>query len=214
MECDFIHIGEGTMSRIRNIVMLCVWMVGVTLVYAGEIVVPLADRGMVSDQGTCNFHYKSALAGRDHGIYRNFFVFDLKQLSSQQVVTAATVIMEHPAWGYSSPDGHETFVLHAVNLDIENISSNLLYGALASGPEIGRGTVSNTIAATTLSIPVNAAGIEFLTQCRGGTATFGGEVVSLTDESDVTECLFRFVNPKTLGPGDNRIVLQFLDSAP
>ena len=201
------------MSKIHKIITMfsCAW--GATLLYASELAVPLVNRGMISDQGDGNLHYKSATAGRDHRLYRNFFVFDLKQLSTQQVVTAATIILEHPAWSYSSPDDYETFVLHAVTVDIEDTNSNMLYSALASGPEIGRGTISNTIAGTTLSIPVNAAGIDFINQARGGTATCGGEVVSVTEGSDVTECLFRFVNPKTLGPGENRIMLQFFDSA-
>jgi len=156
------------------------------------------DQGWFDDtgsRGNASGNYATGVCGivylcanpRDI-VYRNFFVFNLGQVTPQ--ITSASLLLWNPdrfdvnGPGYFSTHDSETFLVHEVHsapseLAVLNSHRVDIFQDLADGPLYGERVVSWADNGTWVSVALNGAAILALNQAAGGTIAIGGSLAGV-----------------------------------
>lgn len=146
---------------------------------------------------------------------RNYFVFDLTGVTSP--IIEATLFLFNPVGGYESTDPTETFVLagtaasptdlamlgvptmpsEIMPADIALAASlySMLTDSLLSMPALGTASLSAASDGTTVPIPLDMPGIEYLNALAGGLVVLGGEISTIDMPGPVPQQPFGFTGP-------------------
>ena len=114
--------------------------------------------------------------------FHNFFAFNaLTGLDGP--ITSATLNILEPVAGYTSNQPSETFTLTAFPGDISTLTTDGVhpgeFALLANGPVVGQATVTSADDGRTVSISLNASGVNYLNSTIGSQFAFGGFLSSV-----------------------------------
>lgn len=145
------------------------------------------------------------------GEIRNYFSFDLGDLSGSVLDAALYLDTRGNSVDYISPDATETYALFDV------ADGSLLGGGMApagfadlgSGVSYGSAMVTNAVIGTTLEIELNSAALAAIHTAAGGTFSIGGAITTLAG-SVAQESLFGSTNGSAYR---TRLVLTVADQA-
>jgi hypothetical protein len=173
-------------------------MSSVTAAGAATIEIDALDTGAYRSSGFHNSTIENYITGLFTGEeYRSFFVFDLTSVSD--TITSATLNLYNPGaepccLGYVSPDPTETFTLKDVSTPLGALVATGtdvgIFNDLGTGTTFGEYTASAADNGTTISVALNAAGIDALNAAAGGSIAFGGVLTTLGGAA--SEYLFGF----------------------
>jgi Bacterial pre-peptidase C-terminal domain len=176
-----------------------------------------SDSGYIAGDGSHtqgNNSYATGLAtGTEYRNYGSFAIAsDLPNILSAELRMLNPSNSSFPGFEYVSPDPTETYTLFDVSatpseLDTTRLPGDAigigLFADLGTGSSFGLRTVSSADNGTTISIPLNAAGLAALNAGRGQTISIGGAVTTLQGTSD--QFFFTFATGAT---GTIQLVLQ------
>ncbi|MGJ8695907.1 MAG: PEP-CTERM sorting domain-containing protein [Verrucomicrobiaceae bacterium] len=150
-----------------------------------------SQRGWVDDAGLSDANNGNYIAGSIGGTeYRNYFTFDLSGLVG--TVQSATLTLDLPQNGFSSPTGSEAFGLSGASAISGNISNGAsVFDDLGDGPLYGVSLIDSSSQGGTVSITLNS---DFLAAANSGasTLTIGGSLLSLGNDPNISEYAFAF----------------------
>ena len=189
-------------GRIRPILLvLVVLFVVLSPARASAAVIDALDSGWWDSGGYHDSAVKNYYVGGGFGLNdRNFLVFDLSELSG--VITSATLRLENPVNGYSSPDPTESYTLFDVSTPIAVLRASgsgpgniPIFNDLGSGSMLGSTTVSRGgSSAVVVQVSFTAAGLAYLQNAVGGQVAIGGALTSSDTNPDNIESLFGFTS--------------------
>ena len=122
---------------------------------------------------------------------RQYLIFDRSSVSG--TITAATLVLEDPQTGYSSPDPQETWQIFDVSVPLAGLSGGT--GGLTAYQDLGTGTILGSLVVSpanthqVISMSLNADGLAYL-NAQSTTFGIGGALVTLARNTSVTERLF------------------------
>lgn len=158
----------------------------VTAVGAATIQIDATDTGAYQSSGFHNGSNENYITGIFTSENRSFFVFDLAGVSG--TITSATLNLFNPGagpccLGYVSPDPTETFALMDVSTPVSTLVATgtnvAIFDDLGTGTTFGQYIASAADNGTTISIVLNAAGIDALNAAAGDQIAFGGVLTTL-----------------------------------
>ncbi|MBX9580456.1 MAG: S8 family serine peptidase, partial [Gemmataceae bacterium] len=150
------------------------------------------DSGWYRDDGFHDTTNQNYYAGLEFGTeYRNWFTFDLSGVTN--TITAATLQLS--TVGYVGSDPSETYTLFAVATPIADLVGGTgglgAFDDLADGTPLGTITLTAFDAFTVATITLNADGVAYLNDHRGGQVALGGAITSIDGDAEV-QSLFAF----------------------
>jgi hypothetical protein len=123
----------------------------------------------------------------DGAEYRDFFSFDLRLVSEQLTVVAATLRVNA---GFSNAgDDSETLALFDVSTDAASLNTNdatnaAIFADLGTGRSYGTFEVSRGLGNAVVSFPLNSAAVADLNASRAGFFSIGGALASLSGRGE------------------------------
>ena len=125
--------------------------------------------------------------------FRDYFVFDLSEFSKN--IVSATLCLEMPSNGYSSPDPSETYQLNDFVGDITALSNGVggvpAFDDLGTGEVYGSRSISAADNGTLVMIDLNEAAVADMNAALGGLFALGGNLTTLNATSE-REFVFGF----------------------
>ena len=225
------------MSRFRLLALLAVAVVGNSFaVPASAGFVSTTDRGRYNARGLHTASNENYLAGRQSVDSRNFFTFDLSNVSTTDLITSAMFnVFNSPVvlanlGGYNSVDPSETFELFDVTTPIGTLTANHPAGpgntpnaeGVGIFNDLGTlgGGMSGSLGAQTVSImdngqfvqvALNPLGLTLLNAARGGQFALGGALTSLNGNG--TQTAFNFSSSSNTADPRGNTFLTFETAA-
>jgi len=125
--------------------------------------------------------------------FHNFFAFNaLTGLDGP--ITSATLNIVEPLGGFTSNQPSETLTLTAFPGDIPTLTTDGIhlgeFALLANGPVVGQATVTSADDGKTISISLNASGVNYLNSTVGSEFAFGGFLSSVPLSSTDSRYIF------------------------
>lgn len=167
---------------------------------AATITLTPTSFGFYTDTGTASAgNHAIGWYGGANQELRQYLVFDRSSVSG--TITAATLVLEDPQTGYSSPDPQETWQLFDVSVPLAGLSGGT--GGLAAYQDLGSGTVLGSLVVSpanthqVISMSLNADGLAYL-NAQSSTFALGGALVPLARNTGVSERLFNNGNAVNL----------------
>jgi len=156
--------------------------------------------GFYTDTGTASpGNHAIGWYGGPDGEIRQYLIFDRTLVSG--TITGATLRLEDPQSGYSSPDPQETWALFDVNVALAGLSGGTgglaAYNDLGGGVTLGSLIVSPANTHTVISMSLDANGLAYLNG-QSGVFAIGGALTTLARTNSVSERLFNNGNGPSL----------------
>ncbi len=160
-----------------------------TLTLNNSVILTATARGWYRSDGSDNGasadnNYIAGVCGSsdeclgDDADYRNWFLFDLEGIQSQ--ITSATLSLYVPSPdGYISPNPSLTYTTYDVETSPSTVAGSgglPVYNDLGSGIVFGSVIATNASEGTSLLVDLNAAGLAWINEFRGGDWVIGGAV--------------------------------------
>ncbi len=148
--------------------------------------------------GTAGNHAIGWYGGANQEL-RQYLLFDRSSISG--TITAATLVLEDPPTGYSSPDPQETWQIFDVSVPLAGLSGGT--GGLTAYQDLGTGTILGSLIVSpanthqVISMSLNADGLAYL-NTQSTTFGIGGALVTLARNTGVSERLFNNGNAVNL----------------
>jgi hypothetical protein len=147
-----------------------------------QITINATDRGWYNAAGARtvnNTNYFVGIDSRSQTEYRNFFVFDLSNLTG--TITNASLNLVNPAFGYSGPIAGLTYNMSDVSTPIPVLVNGTggvnAFNDLGGGTTFGSKIVNQSIAGGLVNIALNGSAISAL-NANSGLFAFGGAIAN------------------------------------
>jgi hypothetical protein len=181
-----IRMVNQAQNRVAPVICTMAMIGGASLfvapVQAFQITINATDRGWYNAAGARTVNNTNYFVGIEDGSqteYRNFFVFDLSNLTG--TITKASLNLVNPAFGYSGPIAGLTYNMSDVSTPIPALINGTggvnAFTDLGGGTTFGSRTVRQSIAGGLINIALNGSAISAL-NANSGLFAFGGAIAN------------------------------------
>lgn len=190
--------GRNEQMRVSMLVSVAMVVLVASGAEAGIVTQNLLERGWFRSDGeraVDNYIVGNGITVSQPGEFRNYFIIDLSRVTD--TVVTARLLLRNPTFGFSSPQGVETFRLTDVVTPIETLrtappgtaAAGNIFSDLRTGPLFGEIIATPALNGTIVSVSLTAEGLSSLNAARGGLWAVGGYIstinasIGFSDES-------------------------------